>query len=1378
MKCLRIFVALIAAISVMASVVLIMPASTAQTANLAGGCEVKATAQLSDYDITRVIDGETAFNASAGKTAITSFDTSGYGFYEISFSSPNTIDLVKLCFNQIEPKQRPKDIAVDIRKENGVYVRMAEMHGIDFNIKSNGYGGLNELYFSFSPVECVAVRVTGNRQRTRDINNEPTANYNFRLMEIELYNESGIAPENYTGVFPDENAAYNIPVPDAILNNLIENCTVESKQQLGNYDVSRLTNGYKKLSSDCAITSFNTANLSSYEVILEKETELNQVRLYFSTYEVKQRPKDIAIDLRLSNGVYVRAAELHNIDYKILGSNSAQINTLDFKFENKNAVAIRITGNRQRSRVVNNELSASYNFRLVEAEAYLNAGLTAEEYTGVSADENDAYNIPVPDPILPNLAAGKPVTASDELTAGSVTYSASHLTDGNTSFTAGTETNAITKWNSVTKNAYFEIDLEEAVTINRTSVFLTKWQKEYLPKDIAVDVRQPNGVYKRVAEMHNINYTGKEKLTFSFEEVSAIAVRVTGNCSRNANSENFRLMEIEVYYYPEMPAEFLTGTGKDENEAYNIPIPDPILTNLAAGKSVTASDELTAGDVTYSASHLTDENTSYTAGTETNAITKWNSVTKNAYFEIDLEQAVTINRTTVFLTQWQKEYLPLDIAVDVRQPNGVYKRAAELHNANYTGKKYIILSFEDIEAVAVRLTGNSARNEKSENFRLMEIEVSYYPDMPKELLTGTAKDENEAYNIPVPEPVLPNLAVGKKVTANEIIKAGKVTYKAEHLTDGNTSYTAGTETNAITKWNNTTKQGYFEIEFDDKPTINRATVYLTQWQKESLPKEMAIDVRQSNGVYKRVAEMHNMDYTGKKSITFSFEDINAAALRVTGNCARNEKSENFRLMEIEASYYPEMPKELLTGTAKDENDLYNIPVPDPVLPNLAAGKKVTANEMLVANKVTYDPALLTDGNRNYFMGTETTAITRWYPPTKSGWFEVELGKETKINRVAVFLSQWQKGFLPKDLAVDVRLANGVYQRVAELHDIDYIDVKQLTLSFKEVSAVAFRVTGNSTRNKSSDNFRLAELEAYYYPGMPEEEITGVKPDKEAKYNIPVPDPLMKNLALGMKVIANDELVANGVTYSASRLTDGYVKYNCSSATDYTAITRWIGDTKLGWYEVLFNQPTKLNRVKVCLSQWEKHFLPLDMAVEVKLADGKYVRVAEMHNIEYSGKQELIFDFPEQTGVSFRVIGNAKRNQVSYNFRIIELQAYYWPGMPAANFTGTEKDPNSLYNIDDADLVVKPKTKTKKVKDKNTKKTTKNATGYMLPDHIGTTKPAASSGDASEDSNIDAYLILFVVAAGSLVFAFAGGTIFLLVLANQRFKKRKQSAQAI
>lgn len=1192
MKYVKPLVAIVTVISIVTSLLVYFPSASAQTVNLAEGSTVTATAQLSNYDISRVTDGITNYAADASKTGITSFDSAGYGFYEITFADETEIDLVNLYFNQLEAKQRPRDIAVDVKRKDGVYVRMAEMHNIDYEIKSNGYGGINELEFTFAPIKCVSVRITGNRQRTRDIYNEPTANYNFRLMEIEFYNDSGVDASDYTGVQQAQESKYNIPVPDPVLENLIGGSEASSTLQLGNYYVSRLTDGKNAVSSDCSITSFNTANLSYAEIALKGETAINHVRLYFSHYEVAYRPKDIAIDIRLANGVYVRAAEMHNIDYQIKGTHSAGINTLNFKFEELDAVAIRITGNRQRTRDVNNAPNANYNFRLVEVEGYFNAALTEEGYTGTVKDENAAYNIAIPEPVLLNLALGKNVSTYKEISAGNVTYFANNLTDGNNDYNAETNHNAISAWFTGTQSTYFEIDLEKSEKINRVGVFLTKWQRESLPKDMAIDVRLANGVYVRVAEMHDINYQGKENLIFSFEDVNAVAVRVTGSRARNMTSENFRLAEIEVYYYPNMPTDLYTGTDKDENEAYNIAVPEPLLTNVTAGK---------------------------------------------------------------------------------------------------------------------------------------------------------------------------------KVTANETLSVGNTTYKAEFLTDGNKDYRAGTETNAITKWNNTTKSGYYEVELGEAITINQVAVFLTQWQKEYLPLDMAIDVRLENGIYKRVAEMHNINYGANESITFSFEEVKAVAVRVTGNCARNAVSENFRLMEIEVYYYPNIPAEKITGTKKDADEKYNIPVPDPLLDNLATGKKVTANETLTVKDFKYDAAFLTDGNNNYFMGTDTTAITKWYKDTKCGWYEVDFGNEETINRVSVFLSQWQKDHLPKDMAVDVRLANGVYVRVAEMHDINYTDVKQLNFSFKEISAVAFRVTGNHTRNEVSDNFRLAELEAYYYPGMPESEITGTVKDADSKYNIEVPDPMLANLALGMTVTANEVLKANGVLYSADRLTDGFTLYNCDSAVDYTAITKWISQKMLGWYEVAFKAPTKLNQVKVYLSRWETSFLPLDIAVDVKLENGEYVRVAEMHNIDYAGKQNLTFAFPEQTAVAFRVIGNANRNEISSNFRLIELEAYYWPGMPVSKYTGTAQDANPLYNINIDDLTVEGNAESTK---KPAKKPDTSISGVAF-DKSMVANTNATEEDAEFELEPYHYIILFVVAAGFVVVVFIAGFIFVLLFVNSRLKQESK-----
>ena len=1315
----------------------------AASENLARGCPVTATKQLEDYDVNRLTDGVTSVTRPVSQTGITSFDSTGFGYFEITFDKATILNRVELYFNQAEPNQRPRDIAVDVRHADGVYERVAELHGISYTDSNTA---VQQLTFRFADSEAVAFRVTGNRQRTRDINNEPTANYNFRLMEIEAYRDAETNPADYTGTASDENAAYNIPVPEPLLINRLAGAEVTANEQLANFDIQRLTDGKNGLMDECAITRYNTAGLSYMQATLTEVTALNHIRVCFSTYEPDKRPQDLAVDVLQENGVWVRAAELHAINYDVKGANSAGVRQLDFKFPVVDGKAVRLTANRASN-------TKSGNFRLVELEGYLNTRVAPEDYTGTVKSETEQYNIPVPEPILTNVALGCSVTCNEQLGG----YDANRLTDGNENFNAQTDTNAIARYNAVTNTSYFEIELKQVEKISRVSVFLTKWETAYLPLDMVVDVRLANGVYVRAAERHNIAYAGVEKLNFDFAPLEAVAIRVTGNRARNARSDNFRLMEIAAYYHPGLTEADYTGTVADADPRYNIPVPEPILPNVALGCSVTSNEQL--GE--YDANRLTDGNENFNAQTDANAIARFDAATDTSYFEIELKQVEKISRVSVFLTKWETAYLPLDMAVDVRLANGVYVRAAERHNIAYAGVEKLNFDFAPLEAVAIRVTGNRARNARSDNFRLMEIAAYYHPGLTEADYTGTVADADPRYNIPVPEPILTNVAAGKPVTANETLTAAEHTYDAAFLTDGNSDYFAGTDTNAITKYSTSDNTGWFEIDLGSKVAINQVAVFLTKWQPEFLPLDMAVDVLLANGVYVRAAELHNIDYTNCKKLTFRFAEQEAVAIRVTGNRARNAASDNFRLMEIEAYFNPALTEADYTGTAADADPRYNIPVPEAILENLAKGKPVTANETLSANGVTYDAAFLTDGNSDYFAGTDTNAITKWNTVSNTGWFEVDFGTETAVNQVSLFLTKWQREFLPLDIAVDVRLANGVYVRAAERHNIAYGDLRKLSFRFAEQKAVAIRVTGSRARNEVSDNFRLMEIEVYYNPMMAETDYTGTTPDSDTRFNIEVPDPKLTNLAAGMPVTANETLSANGVTYDAARLTDGFKEYHCDSATAYTAITKWITATKCGWYEVAFPQATKINQVKVYLSRWQTEFLPQDMAVDVKLKNGQYVRVAERHAMDYKGVHDLTFNFPEQEAVAFRVAGNANRNESSANFRLLELEAYYWPGMPAEKYTGTAKDRNALYNITE-DKLREPVKETKPGTDKkdDSKKPAKPASSGST-DTIQPPTTPASNGDTQAGSGVRTLLTVLLIAAGAVTAVFLAGDAWLL-----------------
>ena len=184
-------------------------------------------------------------------------------------------------------------------------------------------------------------------------------------------------------------------------------------------------------------------------------------------------------------------------------------------------------------------------------------------------------------------------------------------------------------------------------------------------------------------------------------------------------------------------------------------------------------------------------------------------------------------------------------------------------------------------------------------------------------------------------------------------------------------------------------------------------------------------------------------------------------------------------------------------------------------------------------------------------------------------------------------------------------------------------------------------------------------------------------------------------------------------------------------------------------------------MKVYLSRWQTEFLPQDMAVDVKLKNGQYVRVAERHAIEYKGVHDLTFNFPEQEAVAFRVAGNANRNENSANFRLLELEAYYWPGMPAEKYTGTEKDRNTLYNITEDKLrepakETKPGTDKKDDGKKPAKPASSGSTGTIQPP----TTPA-SGGDTQAGSGVRTLLTVLLIAAGAVTAVFLAGDAWLL-----------------
>ncbi|MBR5619843.1 MAG: hypothetical protein IKW76_08905, partial [Clostridia bacterium] len=198
-----------------------------------------------------------------------------------------------------------------------------------------------------------------------------------------------------------------------------------------------------------------------------------------------------------------------------------------------------------------------------------------------------------------------------------------------------------------------------------------------------------------------------------------------------------------------------------------------------------------------------------------------------------------------------------------------------------------------------------------------------------------------------------NLALGATVEANSALSA----YPVSRLTDGVIDYDRSTATTGITGYASS-GIGYFDVTFDSAVSINQVKVIRTTWEAASFPKDIAVDVKNASGSWKRVAEMHEIPANVPHALTFNFATVdNATKIRVSANKARNS-SGNFRVAEIEAYLDSAVSPENYTGVVKDGT--YDIP--EMPSDNLLLGKIAS----IPAGRTASNPlSRLTDGKYRY-----------------------------------------------------------------------------------------------------------------------------------------------------------------------------------------------------------------------------------------------------------------------------------------------------------------------------------------------------------------------------------------------------------------------------
>ncbi|MBE6940859.1 MAG: hypothetical protein E7455_01030 [Ruminococcaceae bacterium] len=844
------------------------------------------------------------------------------------------------------------------------------------------------------------------------------------------------------------------------------------------------------------------------------------------------------------------------------------------------------------------------------------------------------------------------------------------------------------------------VDMGDLTTINQINLF-HNWQDEgYRPTDIAIDVQYENGYWERVAEKHNISWTNSwDTHVFVFKTVEVKAVRITTNNARNGEG-GYRLNEIEFCNYAENASEDTwTGIEEPDDEAYAIPVTEPAVPSEPAAPTVTVTTPQWTPDGT-NMNCLVDGIQSPDPTAAESALIA-NGEGNLVQIDVAFSELTTINQINLF-HNWQDEsHRPSDLAIDVQYENGLWERVAEKHNIGWTNSwDTLIFVFKTVDVQAVRIIANNTRCGAG-GYRLNEIEFCNYAENASEdTWTGIEEPDDEAYAIPVTEPAVPSEPAAPTVT---VTTPQWTPDDLSCLVDGNSD-----PNNAPSGLIAYGEAGLVQVDvaFSELKTINQINLFHNFQDETFRPSDLAIDVQYENGLWERVAEKHNITELwptgGQLHVSLVFKTVEVQAVRITTNNARNGEG-GYRLNEIEFCNYAENASEdTWTGIEEPDDEAYAIPVTEPAVPSEPTDPEPTEpdNLLLDATVTTPNwypesnpPSNLNDGEASPDPSVAGSTLCV-FDDNKLCYFDFTLPEAKDINQVKVCFNWQDTDYRAKDIAIDVQLEDGTWVRVAEMHDVQiYPDVEDFDLlfTFEAVKAKVVRVTGNGARDEAP-GWRLVEVEGYMNPDVTEADYTGTEKDANGAYNIPelTPDEggnegdeggsddevVLDNLLLGATVTTPNWYPESN---PPSNLNDGEASPDPAVGT--TTLTTF-NDNNLCWFDFTLSEAKDINQVKVCFNWQDVEYRAKDIAIDVQLEDGTWVRVAEMHDVQIYPDVEdfdLLFTFETVKAKVVRVTGNGARDEAP-GWRLVEVEGYMNPDVTEADYTGTDKDTNDAYNI--------------------------------------------------------------------------------------------------
>lgn len=543
-------------------------------------------------------------------------------------------------------------VAVDVLLPTGGWKRVAAEYDMsESDIAAAG----GEVTIAFAAVNAKSVRIS--------FNSENNANAVI-LSEVEIYNDTTITSDTYTGIDTDDGYGIAEALQDMNLLRGLTAATSNTKSQ----NVARLTDGLNNATQAYTeILNVTNTNYAWVEFTLPEAKPINKIfiqqRWMNETSSPLTKVADIAVDIRLATGGWKRVASIYNITAFYSGHN--------IYFAPETVAAVRIT--------VNGARYETAKFCPTEIEAYYNSKIDSTLYTGVQTDET--YQIPevfsdmnLLRGIVATTSGGESDTGVDLITNSYKDRESSpaliHNTDG-------------------TDTAWVEFALPEAKPVNR--VFLMqKYTTDGVTTDnkyadLSVEVKI-DGKWQQVASSYGITsfYNGNE-ITFPAVTTDSIRVKAYGTrYDRNI----FYVGEIEANYHSWLNT--FTGFSEDKNlvngTAVSYKNDDTNAANILDGDDETAATSLAVNGI---------------AGFEV-------KFADNKYV---LFNSITINSGVYS-----------DIAVDVLTSNGWERAVAVYDNAlnEFTFEK-------SFSAKAMRITANLNRGSE-ESLTVSDIGLYYRPE--------------------------------------------------------------------------------------------------------------------------------------------------------------------------------------------------------------------------------------------------------------------------------------------------------------------------------------------------------------------------------------------------------------------------------------------------------------------------------------------------------------------------------------------------------------------------------------------------------------------------------------------------------------------------